>query len=1402
MEAANTAPSTSKVIIQCTDPDNLLETFDARLSARTPLQNLHWKSPTRPLRSIPSLNVSLVRKDPSQNGTHSTARRHQIPGLRETPYLKLYLLRCDDRESYKESARKEIKQWIKENTLEKESKSALKKQEHHDAYEWMIVHVVIPGTTAASQPKSSKHISLETTDSTDSVNSKSKWTAKSTSTIFDKLRADFSNSKAAIPRVTQVRLTEQGKPPGALSPAEVEEQWQDLVDNLKAAILQSFDTRVSQYEEDIREKENQRSLPGWNFCTFFVLKEGLARGFENVGLLDDALAVYRELEIGLDLVVKDAHEQDEVEGGGALLSYSKDLKTVIRIALDSVQDSSEPVTNGQPGPLNLRNLLDSNKDKSPLNIEDDKYRDLILKNQVSAFELRAYMFKKKMEILLRQAKLPETSRANATSTRIDLSIVADFAEMALNFVNLGAREYRSNLYAAWGGRLSGSERATQRTVIGNLVATWTWTTVMHILARIAPLLSKEIVPFDKPVDFVLGDLVREPVEEEPEKRAHSQDRRPISSTRSSPDRGLRSQSLPRPISVSKDSLDIPAHQPKSLPRPGLDRLCGWAAQLLLLARTVLEQLEATQTWSESLRKFELNGQPQRKKKLNRLSSYGPSALLNGSASNGDSNPTVEDKLLCLDSNTLRNACSSRESFMGYYRLLSAFASQLNHTAGYLRALDQVLFDLAEVAYSSDEKLVAARYLSKALGPPLKSDGASQHSLALAMYAECLEVADRPHEYVQCLLACLQSSSTDHSISASQLYFDKLVKIATNVEPVQVPLGAILQVSDTDKSITHLEDRDGFNFSIQVKSTLRASLRTKEPAKLYLFSTGANEPGQLVLHGPTEIELDAKPASLTFRSAINTQGWYEVDRLELEIGNLLFVHRFQQDSGEGLSMRLRKHQVPSVMVYPRFDAVSLEIMPSTSIVLGETKKLSLVLHAGNVEMSCCKIRLRAASAGLRLNLHESTSLSSLNIIREKESSVLELDDVDPKTSVAVEIPYTLESASDPSIVVKCEVKYDMQGDSFSFFKTCSTDVILPLSVNVQDIHRSSHWFSKFLIRPATLVPIVLWGCSIDDDSGTEVESGNDFNEPLMVFPHQPATWTVRLRQTDAQQDRRLRFNVRYQCLDELILNSLKRHLASALNQTPYAQPGSLLSTHLVQTIRNGWTEQDLEVAGLTQGIEMWRMQDLDWPSVLCAFDPNTKEKIRLWIEQWHSTISTVPIDMNQAPVRLLKLSVDLPSRPPVVETGFRLQSGSSIVPVGQPLVSELTFGTIVRGHEINAQELDLSFELFAPSEAWLIGGRKKGSFRATTEEMSLRVILFPQRTGTLLLPAIDVRCRRRDQSSASGWVDVVVDVHNRTLSKTLQVTPDLRSTTIGLMSAEGEQVSSGVMVDSQSRGPRT
>ncbi|RMZ76461.1 hypothetical protein DV737_g4830, partial [Chaetothyriales sp. CBS 132003] len=488
METAGT-PS-SKVTVQCTDPSNLLAIFKSRFDTHTPLKNLHWKSPTRPLRSIPSLEVSLLKNDNLHNGSTPASRRHQIPGLRDTPYVKLYLLRCDDKDAYRESIRKDIKQWIKDNTLEKETKSALRNQEYHDAYEWMIVHVVLPNTPAASQPKSSKHISFDASESTDSLNSKSKWTGKSASTLYDKLRADFSSSKSSVSRVSQVRITEPGRLAGPLSATEIEEQWTDLVSNLKEVILKSFSTRVEQYEEDIRERESQRSLPGWNFCTFFLLKEGLAREFESVGLHNDALGVYDEMELDLSALVKAGSPSNDFESSAGLLPYSRDLKAKLRQALDEAR-SKHPKPNVSETEMTLAELLTSNPRAQPFDLQRRHYQELILTNQVSVLDLRIYLFTRRMEIFLAQSRVSmhRQSKSKGHEPPVNLTILALLTENALDFITSAARQLRTDLTDAHGDRLAGQDSVIQTLLIGNMVMSWTWMASMQILAIIKPAIE-------------------------------------------------------------------------------------------------------------------------------------------------------------------------------------------------------------------------------------------------------------------------------------------------------------------------------------------------------------------------------------------------------------------------------------------------------------------------------------------------------------------------------------------------------------------------------------------------------------------------------------------------------------------------------------------------------------------------------------------------------------------------------------------------------------------------------------------------------------------------------------------------------------------------------------------------
>lgn len=56
--------------------------------------------------------------------------------------------------------------------------------------------------------------------------------------------------------------------PGIDDPAA----WTDLISKMKDGIMATFDANVQLREDEVRRSENQRQIPGWNFCTFYMLK--------------------------------------------------------------------------------------------------------------------------------------------------------------------------------------------------------------------------------------------------------------------------------------------------------------------------------------------------------------------------------------------------------------------------------------------------------------------------------------------------------------------------------------------------------------------------------------------------------------------------------------------------------------------------------------------------------------------------------------------------------------------------------------------------------------------------------------------------------------------------------------------------------------------------------------------------------------------------------------------------------------------------------------------------------------------------------------------------------------------------------------------------------------------------
>lgn len=495
------------------------------------MRNLYWNSPRRPLRSIASLHIDLVEagsykhapasvekndspariatEEPLDHGPSShrgqrtsgpgatKERRHQIPGLRQTPYLKLFFLRCSDLESYRATHRAQIREWVKDNTPPSQSTAAVNAQEFHDAFEWLIVHVVLPDDGRSV----SRASNASTSDARDGH--------RSSNLVTDKVRADFNgNSKTAVDRVAHVQV--QRNPGHSITTGldqDPSSGWSEFMLKAKSLILSSFDLRVAHYEEDIKERDAQRNIPGWNFNTFFVLKEGLARGFESVGLVEDALTGYQELAAGLNSIIDGGANRGQQ--GDHFRDYTDDIAAELKRALQFDLLQSLDRANGSSVSATIsddQGLQDVTAPGSNILDTDRKpFRELILANNISVFDFHCYLFAREVSLLLRLANFSDPARDESSTSRNigsgsstvtekvtksepqDLLLLSEICRRALDFFAFAARLLRDDLRSSIDplSRVSASAHPSTssglETPIENLVASWTYSACQCIL---------------------------------------------------------------------------------------------------------------------------------------------------------------------------------------------------------------------------------------------------------------------------------------------------------------------------------------------------------------------------------------------------------------------------------------------------------------------------------------------------------------------------------------------------------------------------------------------------------------------------------------------------------------------------------------------------------------------------------------------------------------------------------------------------------------------------------------------------------------------------------------------------------------------------------------------------------
>lgn len=816
------------------------------------------------MRSIESLRIGFVptQNEPSErksssDGTGTVAhRRHQIPGLRQTPYLKVYLLRCDDNETYKATARKALREWIKAHGTSSSSQSTASSQEKHDAFEWLILHVVQDGDGAEKTPAPT-----------------SKW-GRSTTTVLEKIKADFNgSSKTAVDRVAQLRLPNEG---AAKSP-ELADQLEDLIDKMKNGILASFDLRVAQYEEDIKEKDSQRSLPGWNFCTFFILKEGLARGFENVGLFEDALVGYDELAVGLDAAIRDQLQGESEQHGNALLTTSKTWVEIAKKALEAGSTAGDNDAEQGSSPLEI------SEEDFPLSANRFPYREMILASDISIFDFRAYIFSRQLTLLLRAARAPSLSGNEGTSRDKkpeDLILLSEICGRSTEFISLAARTLRYSLECG----LAEVQNDAKSDIINNLVSSWAYAAAIQVLNQ----------TFTSALSLPESSL-------HPVAQASDTANSSTAIPEGRPDMPRRSSSLitgpgtrpGRPVTQDmsdsvgplqrRSTLDHPKSAPGPPQRTGSEQLASGRGELLLLARRSLEEIARRRGWSENWNDLGLLFDDSHRSGASNLAEV--SLDDNDGSQSQQHNKQEQSSLLGIELSALREALKSKDSFLSLYERLTDLLICHHRAANRDNSAQTALADIAILRFRQGDYEAAASYFHQ-MAPFYGSKlWVVLEGTMLELYSRCLKELKRNEDYVRMLLRLLAKfaahsqsklSPKQKSLSAptsileqEQLagYVSDLFEGAGSLQKdVTASLVDFFADLHVEPAIRLYDDKDGFQIQLSLRYLLGPQIEI-DSLKVRLVSATNSQNAEHWIEGSTSLVIKSSTTKILVDSSV-------------------------------------------------------------------------------------------------------------------------------------------------------------------------------------------------------------------------------------------------------------------------------------------------------------------------------------------------------------------------------------------------------------------------------------------------------------------------------------------------------------------------------------------------------
>lgn len=250
------------------DPDGMWPLIESEFLRRIQRVEYQWGG-----RVLRKLQVEIINPQHRYLSYHASSPLDSF----KIPYLHIYLLKCDSLEEYKAAIRQRLCAWVNER---KHSANGLGKTEFLVVYVPRLYHVA----------------------DADKVNTITK-------KLLEKIRLDVNEGKeehcARISLFQNDYMHNSGdRDTSSEAVASGDGEWVEMMSLVFRSITSAFELRCRKLEDMVLKLEHQVDVPGWNYCTYLIVKENLALCWLQIGQPFDALRILDSLAMHFDNIVE------------------------------------------------------------------------------------------------------------------------------------------------------------------------------------------------------------------------------------------------------------------------------------------------------------------------------------------------------------------------------------------------------------------------------------------------------------------------------------------------------------------------------------------------------------------------------------------------------------------------------------------------------------------------------------------------------------------------------------------------------------------------------------------------------------------------------------------------------------------------------------------------------------------------------------------------------------------------------------------------------------------------------------------------------------------------------------------------------------------------------------------